>query len=156
MKVFVAVFIVDGDDSAFTRQRAALKSAIETYGVGNIEGVTVGNEYMLNYVTSHGAEDATGTVGRAASTFLKTKITDIRKMLSDMGHGDVLVGSADAGSFFNDDLLGAIDFGYEISSLISLQLLIIFTVSQIFTRGSQRLRPLLQLLGQTSSSKIRT
>jgi len=101
------------DDSAYLRQKAALKNAIETYGVDQIEGVTVGNEFMLNYVTLHGGDGATvdGAVGLAASTILKEKIADTRQMLSDLGHANVPVGSADAGSYFNTDLMKSIDFG---------------------------------------------
>lgn len=66
---------------------------------------------MLNYVLNHGAADATGAVGLRASALLREKITDIREMMADLGHPNVPIGSADAGSYFNDDLLEAIDFG---------------------------------------------
>lgn len=47
MEVFLGNYIVAGDQSAYDRQKKAIKEAIETYGVANIAGITVGNEYML-------------------------------------------------------------------------------------------------------------
>ncbi|KAG8817452.1 hypothetical protein FRC17_011222 [Serendipita sp. 399] len=113
MKVYVAIFVVVDDDSAYDRQKEALRDAIQTYGVDHIEGVTVGNEFMLNYVNKYGGEGSgvTGAVGTRASTLLREKITDTRQMLRQMGHPNVPVGSADAGSYFNTDLMRAIDFG---------------------------------------------
>lgn len=75
--------------------------------------MTVGNEYMLNYITEYGNgnNDVNSTVGTTASTFLKTKIADIRQMLQELGYSNLPVGSADAGAYFNSDLLSAIDFG---------------------------------------------
>ncbi|KAG8800996.1 hypothetical protein FRC18_007905, partial [Serendipita sp. 400] len=113
MKVYVAIFVVVDDDSAYDRQKASLRSAIEQYGVDNIEGVTVGNEFMLNYITKYGGEGATATstVGTQASTLLRAKITDTRDMLKELGHPNLPVGSADAGSYFNTALMRSIDFG---------------------------------------------
>jgi exo-beta-1,3-glucanase (GH17 family) len=81
--------------------------------VDNIEGIAVGNEFMLNYVTEYGGGDSSvdGTVGLRASALLKEKIADTRQMMSDLGHSNVPVGSADAGSYFNTDLLSDIQFG---------------------------------------------
>ena len=47
MQVFVGNFVVDGDSTAYERQRDAIKDAITTYGADHIAGVTVGNEFML-------------------------------------------------------------------------------------------------------------
>jgi len=47
MQVFVGNFVVEGDSTAYTRQRDTIKDAITTYGVDHIAGVTVGNEFML-------------------------------------------------------------------------------------------------------------
>ncbi len=110
VKVFPAIFVVDKDDAAYTRQKTALQQALQTYGTDNVLGITVGNEFMLNYVLEHQASDATGAVGLAASALLKTKIADIRQMLTSMSI-NLPVGTADAGSYFNTDLLGAVDFG---------------------------------------------
>lgn len=113
MKVYVAIYIVVDDDTAYQRQKTALEDAIRTYGVDNIEGVTVGNEFMLNYVNKYGGEGSgvDGTIGLEASTFLREKIEDTRQMLSDLGYPNLPVGTADAGAYFNTDLLRGIDFG---------------------------------------------
>ena len=110
VKVFPAIFVVDKDDAAYQRQKAALQQALQTYGTDNVLGITVGNEFMLNYILEQGASNANGAVGLAASALLKTKIADIRQMLTTMNI-NLPVGTADAGSYFNNDLLGAVDFG---------------------------------------------
>jgi exo-beta-1,3-glucanase (GH17 family) len=113
MKIYAAIYIPVDDDTAYTRQKDELEKAIRTYGVDHIEGISVGNEYMLNYVTLNGGEGSgvDGAVGLAASRNLKTHITETRQMMSDLGFGNVPIGTADAGAYFNTDLLGAIDFG---------------------------------------------
>lgn len=113
MMVYVALYIVVDDDTAYQRQKLSLQNAIQTYGVDHIEGVTVGNEFMLNYITEYGGpnDTADGTVGLRASGLLKEKISDTRTMLQSLGYPNLPVGSADAGSYFNTDLLSAIDFG---------------------------------------------
>jgi len=110
IKIYPAVYIVDGDDAGYTRQKTAIQQSLQTYGTDNILGITVGNEFMLNYITDHGAANANGTVGLAASALLKTKITDMRQLLASMSI-NLPVGTADAGSYFNNDLLSAVDFG---------------------------------------------
>jgi exo-beta-1,3-glucanase (GH17 family) len=47
MQVFAGNFVVDGDPTAYERQRDAIKNAIITYGADHVTGVTVGNEFML-------------------------------------------------------------------------------------------------------------
>lgn len=42
MKINAAIYIPVDDDEAYARQRDALQNALQTYGVGNIEGITVG------------------------------------------------------------------------------------------------------------------
>lgn len=50
MEVYLGNYVVDGDPTAYERQRDEIKKAIETYGVDHIAGITVGNEFMLKYV----------------------------------------------------------------------------------------------------------
>jgi exo-beta-1,3-glucanase (GH17 family) len=47
MEIFAGNFVVDGDPSAYERQRDAIKEAIIAYGTDHIAAVTVGNEFML-------------------------------------------------------------------------------------------------------------
>ena len=110
LKVFPAIYVVDKDDAGFLRQKTALQQALQTYGTDNVLGITVGNEFMLNCITEHKATSANSTVGLAASAVLKTRVADIRQMLTSMSI-TLPVGTSDAGSYFNNDILGAVDFG---------------------------------------------
>ncbi|TRM64413.1 glycoside hydrolase family 17 protein [Schizophyllum amplum] len=95
---------------AYERQRDTIKEVIQTYGTDHIGGITVGNEFMLNYVESQGTDDVTGTVGTTGANMLITNITDTRSMLSDLSV-DLPVGTADAGAYFNEALLSEVDYG---------------------------------------------
>lgn len=50
MQVYLANYPVPDNDTVYTRQRDEIKQAIQTYGTDHIAGVTVGNEFMLEYV----------------------------------------------------------------------------------------------------------
>lgn len=50
MQVFAGNYVVEGDSTAYERQRDAIKDAIVTYGADRVAGVTVGNEFMLKSV----------------------------------------------------------------------------------------------------------
>lgn len=79
MQVFAGNFVVDGDPTAYERQRDAIKNAIMTYGADHVAGVTVGNEFMLksallslirlmltrlsSYLTAHNAKDPNSATG---------------------------------------------------------------------------------------------
>ena len=110
VKVLAAIYVAEKDDVGYRRQKTALQQALQTYGTDNVLGIIVGNEFMLNYATTHNATSANSTVGLAASAILKAKIADIRQMLTSMNI-TLPVGTSEAGSFFNVDLLGAVDFG---------------------------------------------
>jgi hypothetical protein len=48
MTVFVGNYPIATDNgTAYMRQRNELTQAIQTYGIDNIGGMTVGNEFML-------------------------------------------------------------------------------------------------------------
>ncbi|EAU84671.2 glucan 1,3 beta-glucosidase [Coprinopsis cinerea okayama7 len=112
MEVFVGIYTVPDDDEAFLRQSAAIREAIETYGTDNIGGVTVGNEFMLNWVTGRGSNDPNSAIGQQGAEILIRDIQATRDMLAEMNlDKDIPVGNSDAGSFFNDDVLAAIDYG---------------------------------------------
>ena len=81
MQVYAGNFVVDGDSTAYERQRDAIKNAIITYGADHVAGVTVGNEFMLksarplmsltqliltplsSYLTAHNAQDPNSATG---------------------------------------------------------------------------------------------
>lgn len=113
MKVFLGNYVLpDDSDAAYNRQRAAIKSAIETYGVDHIEGITVGNEYMLNYLTAHGASDPNSAIGNTGAQILLANIQDTKDMLASMNLPKTIpVGNSDAGSFFNTQVLSSVDYG---------------------------------------------
>lgn len=51
MTVFIANYPDATDDGvAYNRQKTAIESAIQAYGTDHIGGVTVGNEFILEYV----------------------------------------------------------------------------------------------------------
>ncbi len=62
-----------------------------------------------SYVTEHGGgpNDATGN---EAGALLVANIKDTRSMLSDLNL-DIEVGNSDAGSYFNNLVLEAVDYG---------------------------------------------
>jgi len=110
LKIFPAIYLVDVDEAGYQLQKTALKEALQTYGTDNILGITVGNEVMLNYLLDRNNQNPSSPDGLAASALLKAKITDIRQMLASMNI-NLPIGTADAASYFNNDLLSAVDFG---------------------------------------------
>ncbi|EAU85332.2 glucan 1,3 beta-glucosidase [Coprinopsis cinerea okayama7 len=115
MQVWLGNYPVATDNGdAYKRQRDIIKDAISTYGTDHIAGVTVGNEFMLNYVTAHGGAsvDPNGPVANQGAEILIGNINDTRDMLNSMGLPKTLpVGTSDAGSYFNDRVLGVVDYG---------------------------------------------
>ncbi|KAF8150807.1 glycoside hydrolase superfamily [Crassisporium funariophilum] len=104
--------IATDDNAAYQRQRDIIKSAIQTYGTDHIGGVTVGNEFMLNYLNANGALDPNSAVGNAGAAILIADIQDTRNMLASLALSKTLpVGTADAGSYFNTQVLEAVDYG---------------------------------------------
>ncbi|KIY64983.1 glycoside hydrolase family 17 protein [Cylindrobasidium torrendii FP15055 ss-10] len=99
------------NDVAYERQRDVLKEALQTYGTDNVAGITVGNEYILNYMTSASATDVNGAAANKGAEALIANINDTRSMLSDMSITNVPVGNADAGAYFNNLVLESIDYG---------------------------------------------
>jgi len=112
MTVFLGNYPVPDDNTPYTRQRDLIKAAIQTYGVDHIAGVTVGNEFMLNYLTAHQATDPNGPVGAQGAALLTADIADTRSMLAGLSLPTTPpVGNSDAGSYFNNDVLEASDYG---------------------------------------------
>lgn len=112
MQVFLGNFVVEGDDTAYTRQRDVIKSAIQTYGTDHIAGLTVGNEFMLNYVTGHNIQDVNSAAADTGAAILTANIADTRSMLSSLNLPKTIpIGNSDAGSYFNTKVLEAVDYG---------------------------------------------
>ncbi|KAI6042559.1 glycoside hydrolase [Pisolithus marmoratus] len=96
--------------TAYERQKGEIQTALQTYGADHVAGITVGNEFILNYVTEAGQTDPNGPAGQQAAALLIPLINDTRSMLSEMGL-NLPVGTSDAGSYFNNEVLGVVDYG---------------------------------------------
>ncbi|KAG6331196.1 hypothetical protein ID866_7891, partial [Astraeus odoratus] len=114
-KVDMSVYLGNYPDptdngTAYYRQKQEIQTALQTYGTANVAGITVGNEFILNYVTQAGQSDPNGSAGDAAAAILIPYINDTRSMLTEMGLS-IPVGTSDAGSYFNNEVLEVVDYG---------------------------------------------
>ncbi|KAF5364275.1 hypothetical protein D9756_000750 [Leucocoprinus leucothites] len=112
MQVYLGNYITPDDNSVYQRQRDAIQQALQTYGADHVAGITVGNEFMLNYLTNHDAKDPESTVGQQGAAILKADIDDTRKMVESLQLSKTIqVGNSDAGSFFSKEVLQDVDYG---------------------------------------------
>jgi len=113
LTVYLANYNVPNDQgAAYVRQRDLIIDAIKTYGPDHIGGVTVGNEFMLNYLTENGASDPNSAIGNQGAQLLIANITDTRNAIKALNLPTTIkVGNSDAGSYFNNLVLEAIDYG---------------------------------------------
>lgn len=112
MQVYLGNYIVSDDITVYQRQRDVIKAALQAYGVDHVAGITVGNEFMLNYLTAHSFENPESSVGRQGATILKANIDDTRQMVADLRLSKLLqIGNSDAGSFFSKEVLEDVDYG---------------------------------------------
>ena len=118
MTVYLGNYAVPNDNgTAYTRQRNEIQSVLETFGTSHVTGITVGNEFMLNYLTANGATDPNSAIGDTGAALLIADINDTRSMISQMSLNKTLtIGTADAGAFFNTLVLEQVDFGVNASS----------------------------------------
>jgi len=86
--------------------------AIKTYGTDNIAGVTVGNEFMLDYLNANGATEPNGTVAQKGAQILIPFIQDMSSTIKSMNlNKHIPVGNSEAGSYFNTQVLQAVEYG---------------------------------------------
>jgi exo-beta-1,3-glucanase (GH17 family) len=112
MQVYLGNYVVEGDPTAYERQRDVHKAAIQTYGTDHIAGLTVGNEFMLNYVTGHNIQDVNSAAADTGAAILTANIADTRAMLASLNLSKTIpVGNSDAGSYFNNKVLESVDYG---------------------------------------------
>jgi len=114
VSVWLGNYVLPGDDAGYQRQRDEINDAIKTFGVDNVEGIIVGNEFMLNYLNENGAGDSdpNSAVGNQGAAILIGYINDTRSSLTSLNLNKKLtVGTSDAGAFFNNEVLAAVDFG---------------------------------------------
>ncbi|KAI9453333.1 glycoside hydrolase [Russula earlei] len=113
MTVWLGNYALPNDGGvAYARQRDAIVQAIKTYGTDQIGGITVGNEFMLNYLTAAGATTPNGPVGNQGAQLLIANITDTVNTLKSLNlPKHIPVGNSDAGAYFNNLVLGAVEYG---------------------------------------------
>ncbi|RXW25630.1 hypothetical protein EST38_g201 [Candolleomyces aberdarensis] len=114
MEVFIGNYPIPTDGgAAYRRQRDIMKQAIQTYGTDHIAGVTVGNEFMLNYLGANGGgAEPNSAIGDTGAALLISDIQDTRDMLASLNlQTTPPVGTSDAGSYFNTKVLEAVDYG---------------------------------------------
>lgn len=65
-----------------------------------------------SYVSAASQSDPNGPAGDAGAALLVPNITDTRTQLNNMGLSKTIpVGNADAGAYFNNEVLAAVDYG---------------------------------------------
>ncbi|KZS94172.1 glycoside hydrolase [Sistotremastrum niveocremeum HHB9708] len=112
MSVWLGNYVLPGDDAGYTRQRDEITTALKAFGTTNVAGITVGNEFMLNYLNANGGNgDPNSAVGNQGAAILNSKIADTRSNLKSLGYDNIPVGTADAGAYFNNEVLAAVDYG---------------------------------------------
>ncbi|TXT08828.1 hypothetical protein VHUM_02956 [Vanrija humicola] len=106
MTIYPAIY-VDSNTQAFNDQLKAITSAISTYGEEYIEGLAVGNEFILNEVGSVN----TGAAYTTAIASLKTNIDTVNKTITAMNlKKHIPIGTGDAGSVMSLALANDIEF----------------------------------------------
>ncbi|KAF6762137.1 glycoside hydrolase family 17 protein [Ephemerocybe angulata] len=113
MEVFVGIYnVADDNHAAYQRQRDLIKDAISTYGTKHIGGITVGNEFMLNYVTDKAISDVNSADAQVGADILIADIKDAKQMVQDLKLDKAIpVGNSDAGSYFPTTVMEAMDYG---------------------------------------------
>jgi len=112
LQVFIGISVAENADADYTSQRDAVLAVLQTYGTDRVLGVTVGNEFMLNYLNEHGGTDPNTAIGDQGAALLIAKISDTRSAIANLKLGKtILVGNAEAGYYFNTNVLKAIDYG---------------------------------------------
>jgi exo-beta-1,3-glucanase (GH17 family) len=122
--VFPMIYLIEKDSVRYQCQKMTLQQALQTYGTDNTLGITVSNEFMPNYIPKHMAPSTNSMDGLAASALLKSKINNIWQMLASMNI-NLPVGTADTSSYFDNNLLSAVDFGC-VFHFFNVKLLMLF------------------------------
>jgi hypothetical protein len=105
---------------------------MDQYGVDNILGLTVGNEYLLD-------SNADATTLSTATTYLLAKIADTRSVLASKHYNRTIpVGSGDAGSMITAQYAAACDYVRTPTPVFSMD--IVLTIST----GDGELTPILR------------
>ncbi|KGB79281.2 glucan 1 [Cryptococcus deuterogattii R265] len=101
MTIWPAIY-VDSNEAAYTSQLEAIVDALKTYGVDMVEGITVGNEYILN---TAGSDSTTSSAYTSALATIADKITQVNSTIQALGLSKNLpIGTSDAGSVMSKSL----------------------------------------------------
>ncbi|KAL1940239.1 hypothetical protein VTO73DRAFT_9191 [Trametes versicolor] len=112
MDVWLGNYPIPTDPAPYERQRDAIIDALKTYGADHVAGITVGNEFMLNYLNANGGTVPNSDIGNAGAALLISNITDMRTQVAALNLAKTIpIGTADAGSYFNNEVLEAVDYG---------------------------------------------
>ncbi|KAA1476228.1 glycoside hydrolase [Dentipellis sp. KUC8613] len=112
MQVWLGNYPEPSDQTVYQRQRDEITAAIQTYGTDHIAGVTVGNEFMLNYLNANGGTTPNDAVGQQGAQILIANIQDTISTIQGLNLAKhIPVGTADAGAYFNNDVLQAVEYG---------------------------------------------
>ncbi|EIM91465.1 glycoside hydrolase [Stereum hirsutum FP-91666 SS1] len=113
MTVWLGNYPSATDSTAYTRQRDLITAAIQTYGTDHIGGITVGNEFILDYLGANGGgSDPNSDIGNQGAEILLANIQDTISTIGNLSLDVTIpIGNADAGSYFNDKVLAAVDYG---------------------------------------------
>ena len=77
---------------------------------------------MSSYLNSQSASDPNSAVGNTGAQLLIANIQDTRQMLASLSLPKTIpVGNSDAGAYFNNLVLGAIDYGVGASDSVCVR-----------------------------------
>ncbi|KAG7089332.1 hypothetical protein E1B28_011027 [Marasmius oreades] len=114
LQVYLGNYPIPTNNSAYQRQRDDIQDAIKKFGVDHVAGITVGNEFILNYLSANGGTDQSpdSAAGNQGAAILIDNIKDTKSMITGMNlPKDIPIGNADAGSFFNKQVLQNVAYG---------------------------------------------
>ena len=109
MTIYPAIY-VDSNDAAFTEQLKAITDAFDDYGVDHVDGLAVGNEFLLNSMADAGSTSPTGAAYTAAVKTLSAKIATTKSAISGKYSKDIPIGTGDAGSMASAAIAQVVDF----------------------------------------------
>lgn len=113
LTVFLGLYF---DDTAaggpvFLRQLGEIEAALKAFGTSYVDGIIVGNEYILNLFNDAKAGTAAAAAQKAGERIVLANIVATRTAITALNlSSTVLIGTADAGSMITATLSAASDF----------------------------------------------
>lgn len=86
--------------------------------------------FFVSYLNANGATDPNSATGDQGAEILIANIKDTRSMLTSL-NVNIPVGTSDAGSYFNNKVLAAVDYGVRLSSGLTLSVMIYLALHQM-------------------------